>query len=61
MLLLTKYFRKPMDNIRFNAGFSSTYAWDILPDLGNVAGRRSSTRQDNSVRRHFIQRWTIAE
>ena len=54
--MLTKYFRKPMDNIRFNAGLSSTYAWDILPDLGNVAGRRSSTRQDNSVRRHFIQR-----
>lgn len=48
-----------MNNNQFNPGIpATTYTpqWDILPDLGNAAGRRSSTTStwlDNSVRRHF--------
>jgi hypothetical protein len=56
-----------MFNDQFNTGISATTytpAWDILPDLGNATGRRSSPWPDNSVRLHFdepLQKNSLSE
>jgi hypothetical protein len=46
-----------VNNDQFNTGISASMynpPWDILPDLGDAAGRRGSTWLDNSVRHHFF-------
>jgi hypothetical protein len=44
-----------MNNDRFNISSTThTPSYDILPDLGNATGHRSSTWLDNSVRCHFM-------
>jgi hypothetical protein len=56
-----------MFNDQFNTGISATTytpAWDILPDLGNATGRRSSPWPDNSVHLHFdepLQKNSLSE